>query len=280
MNKTILTGLVIGISLLAGLAKAEPINAELKMGAKRSWKGQIISRDGDWVEFKATGTPKPVRFPAEKITELVFEVSLNTDKISQKMKNREYNGIIILLDKAIKPFAEYSDVPSNLTKYNVLLMELYYRTRQYDKSLAISSKIVGDDRNPALQKKSRMYQVLALLDSGKVDEAETLVAQYGWDQKDSEDTSPEKLYICAKLLASKKEFSEAMQCVAKVIAFNSQDPNWMQPAELLCAEIYTELGLYDSAEEVCSQIELFYKDSPEFDAVIKLRIKIEKLRAE
>ncbi len=280
MNKMILIRLVTGLTLLAGFAEAKPINAELKMGAKRSWKGQIISRDGAWVEFKAAGTPKAVRFPAEKIEELVFEVTLNTDKISKKMEGREYNGVILLLEKAIQPFSEYADIPSNLTKYNVLLIELYYRTQQYEKSLAISSKISGDGRNPALQKKSRMYQILALLDSGKVDEAEALVAQYGWEQNASDDTSPEKLYICAKLFAAKKEYSEAMQCVAKVIAFNSQDPDWMQPAELLCAEIYTELGLYDSAEEVCRQIELFYKDSPEFDAVIKLRIKIEKLRAE
>lgn len=273
-----LTRLVSGILLLAGIAEAAPISAELKMGAKRSWKGQIISREGDWIEFKTTHGPQPIRIGAGSITELIFEVEVDAKKIRRKMANREYNGVISILDKAISPFSEYADIPSNLTKYNALLMELYYRIGQYEKSLTISSKIVGDDRNPVLQKKSRMYQVLALIDGGKVEEAEALVAQYGWDQEVSGATSPEHLYITAKLLALKKKYSEAMQCVAKVIAFNSQDPDWMRPAELLCAEIYTELGLYDSAEEVCRQIELFYKNTPEFDAAAKLRVKIEKLR--
>ena len=54
----------------------------------------------------------------------------------------------------------------------------------------------------------------------------------------------------------------------------------MQPSEMLCAEIYTDLGLYDSGEEVCREIELLYRNSPEFDKAVGLRIKIEELRAE
>ncbi len=280
MNKVFLAGLLSGIFLMVGIAEAQPITVELKMGAKRSWRGQVISRDGEWIEFKIDNSPKPMRIGVEKVTELIFEVEIDTEKISKKLENREYDGVIAMLGRAIKPFAEYDDIPSNLTKYNALLMELYYRTWEYDKSLLISSKIAKDSRNPALQKKSRMYQVLALIDGGKVAEAEAFISEYGWDQNLADDTSPEKLYIAAKLLALKKQYSEAMLCVAKVIAFNSQDPDWMQPAEILCAEIYTELGLYDSAEEVCRQIELFYRDSPEFDAAVKLRVRIKKLRAE
>ena len=83
----------------------------------------------------------------------------------------------------------------------------------------------------------------------------------------------------------KKEYSDAIELVAKVVAFHSQDPDWMQPAEMLCAEIYTELGasnpdMYDSAEEVCRQILMLYPNTPEFDKAKQLSIRIEKLRAE
>ena len=76
-----------------------------------------------------------------------------------------------------------------------------------------------------------------------------------------------------------------MEFVAKVIAFHSQNPDWMQPAEMLCAEIYTELGasntnMYNSAEEVCREILMLYPDTPEFDKAKQLKIRIEKLRAE
>ena len=124
-----------------------------------------------------------------------------------------------------------------------------------------------------------MYHVLALIDGGKAAEAEAQIAGYGWDVELSNDAAPEKLYITAKLKVLNKQYSEAMEHVAKVIAFNSQDPDWMRPAEMLCAEVYTMLGLYDSAEEVCRQIEFLYKDSPEFDKAQQLKLEIKRLRA-
>ena len=78
----------------------------------------------------------------------------------------------------------------------------------------------------------------------------------------------------------KKDHLKAAETVARIIAFHSQDPDWIQPAELLCAEIYIQLGMYDSAEEVCRQIMVLYKNSPEFDQAKQLAVKIEKLRAE
>ncbi len=280
MNKAILNLTVAGVLLMGGFADAKTLSAELIMGNGRSWKGQLVSRDGDWVEFSTGTAAKPIRIGAGTIKELNFVVKIDAEKISEMMDNREFVRVIDSLSRTIDPFAEYSDIPSNLTKYNSLLMELYYRTKQYDKSLAISSKIVGDDRNPSLQSKARIYQTLALIDSGNSDEAKTLLSEYGWDQDVSADAAPEELYIKAKLLVLNGEYSKAMESVAKVIAFNSQDPDWIQPAEMLCAEIYTELGLYDSAEEVCRQILILYKNTPEFDKAKQLRIKIEKLRAE
>ena len=280
MNKTILKLAVAGILLTTAMAGAEPLNVNWLLRGGLSWKGQLFGRDGDWIELKRPEDLKPVRVGANTIKELIFEIDLDIEKVSKSVKNREFDQVVATLEKAIEPFAEYSDIPSNLTKYNALLMELYYRTAQYDKSLAISSKIVEDDRNPELQEKSRIYQALALIDGGKPSEAEALLAKYGWNQDLSNDASPQKLYIAAKLMALKKQYSEAMLLVAKVIAFNSSDLEWMQPAEMLCAEIYTELGLYDSADEVCRQIDVLYKNSPEFDQAQQLKLKIEKLRAE
>ncbi|MCK4564209.1 MAG: hypothetical protein KAU94_06025 [Verrucomicrobia bacterium] len=280
MNKTTLKLAVAGILLTTGMAGAEPLNVEWLLRGGLSWKGQLFGRDGDWIELKRPEDLKPVRVGANTIKELIFEIDLDIEKVSKMVKNREFEQVVATLEKAIDPFTEYSDIPSNLTKYNALLMELYYRTAQYDKSLAISSKIAEDDRNPELQEKSRVYQALALIDGGKPSEADALLAKYGWDQELSGDASPQKLYIAAKLMALKKQYSEAMLLIARVIAFNSSDLEWMQPAEMLCAEIYTELGLYDSAEEVCRQIDVLYKDSPEFDQAQQLKLKIEKLRAE
>lgn len=282
MKKSGFKLILAGVLLCGGQSFAKPLPAELIMGNGRSWKGKLVRRDGDWIEFNNGTSSKPMRIGASKIKELKFKVSINSEKVSKMMRDREFHLVIEMVGEAIDPFAEYSDIPSNLTRYNILLMELLYRTGQYDKSLAISSKIATDVRNPELQKKARLYQAMALIDAGRQAEAEALLAEYGWNE---ESTSPANLYISAKLMVLKKNYSEAIELVAKVVAFHSQNPDWMQPAEMLCAEIYTELGasntnMYNSAEEVCREILMLYPNTPEFDKAKRLKIRIEKLRAE
>lgn len=278
MNKTILSMMLVGTFAVVGVAESAALKAELIMPGGRSWKGSVVSRDGEWIEF-STGA-NPIRVGAGTIEELVFDVKVDAEKLYEMNQNREYKRLISTLNQTLKPYAEYSDVPSNLARYNALLMELYYKTGDYDEAIRIASKIVSDDRDPQLQRKSRIYQALSLIDANRSAEAEALMKDYGWDGELAADAAPETLYISAKLLAMKKDYSGAMELVSKVVAFNSQDPDWMQPAELLCAEIYTELGMYDSAEEVIRQISLLYRDTNEDDLAQKLKIRIEGLRAE
>jgi tetratricopeptide (TPR) repeat protein len=268
-----------GALALVGMVDAAALKAELIMPGGRSWKGSVVNRDGDWIEF-STGTGKPIRLGANTIEGLVFEVKLDAEKLYEMNQNREYDRLITTLKRVLEPYSDYSDIRSNLVRYNALLMELYYKTGDFDSAIGIASKIVKDDRDPKLQEKSRIYHALSLIDAGKSAEAESLMTEYGWDGELGSDATPEKLYITAKLLSMKKDYSGAKELVAKVIAFNSQDPDWMQPAELLCAEVYTELGMYDSAEEVIRQISLLYKDTNEDDLAQKLKIRIEGLRAE
>lgn len=280
MNRALVNSMVAGILFMGGTALAKPLPAELIMGNDRVWKGELVRRDGDWIEFSSGTSAQPIRLGASSIRQVNFEVELDVEKVSALLENREFKRAIDFLSRAIDPFVEYSDIPSNLTKYNTLLMELYYRTEQFEKSLSFSEKIAKDNRNPELQSKARVYQILALVDSGNVEKAEPLMVQYGWNHADPAKASPEELYIKAKLLAKTGEYNQAMEAVAKVIVLHSQDPEWIQPAEILAAEIYAKLGLYDSADEVCRQILILYKDTPEYDRAKELKVEIEKLRAE
>lgn len=280
MNRALVNSMVAGILFMGGTALARPLSAELIMGNGRAWKGDLVRRDGDWIEFSSTTSAQPIRLGASSIKQINFEVELDVEKVSMLLENREFKRVIDILSRAIDPFMEYSDIPSNLTRYNSLLMELYYRTEQFEKALFISEKIAKDDRNPELQSKARVYRILALIDSNNVEKAESLMAQYGWNHADPAKASPEELYITAKLLAKTGKYSQAMEAVSRVIVFYSQDPEWIQPAELLAAEIYVKLGLYDSADEVCRQILILYKNTEEFDRAKELKIEIERLRAE
>jgi tetratricopeptide (TPR) repeat protein len=277
MTKSIFSLALAGAFILGAAAEAASLGAELIMPGGRSWKGQLVGRDGEWIEF-STGA-NPIRVGANTIEELIFTINIDQEALNEMNRNREYERVISALERTLAPYSEYSDIPSNLTQYNALLMELNYKTKNYEKTLELAQQISGDSRDEALQDKSRIYQALSLIDSGRSAEAEALLTEFGWNSDLANDAAPEKLYVTSKLLMLQKQYADAMELVAKIIAFNSQDPEWMQPAELLCAEIYTELGMYDSADEVIREISLLYKNTNEDDLAQQLKIRVDELRA-
>lgn len=280
MSRPVLNLMVAGLLLWASASLGESLPAKLVMGNGKVWKGVIIERDGDWIVFQKDNTARPVRVGASTIKELDFRVSIDANKVSRMVREQQLDKAIEAIDKAIAPFSEYRDLPTNLTRYSGLLMELLFRSGKYSQSLELSAELAKDSRNPKLQQQARVYQALALLNLGRMSDAEALFAEYGWDLNPTDDSSAEMLYIAAKYMELKKQFTPAIENAARVVAFHSQDPDWIQPAELLCAQLYTDLGLYDSADEVCREILLFYRNTPEADAATSLKIKIEKLRAE
>lgn len=278
MNKTILCAALIGVFAGTAMVDAASFKAELKMPGGRSWKGNVVERDGDWIVF-STGEGRPIRIGAGTIDELVFEVKLDEEKLTEMIREREYEGVISTLNQVLSPYIGYGDIRSNLTKYNALLMELYYKTANYDKSIELATKIAEDDRDLALQSNGQVHLVLSLIASEQIEKAKKMLADYGWSDLGA-DAKPQELYVAAKLFVSEEKYAEAMELVAKIVAFNSQDPEWMQPAELLCAEVYTELKMFDSAEEVIRQISLLYKNTNEDDKAQLLKSRIETLRGE
>lgn len=272
---------VVGAMMLSALtAGAEPLKVKWYLRGGQEWDGFLFGTQGEnFVLLKRPVDANPVGVGINTIIELVFDLDLNDEELGKMFAARDYEGIIIKLEKVIAPFDKYDDIPSNLTKYNAMLMESYYRTRQFEKTIHVAKKVAKDSRDPLLQARSQVYQPLAMIEAGKAAEAEALIASFGWNKNLTDDSPPQQLYIVAKLLQLKKQYSEAMLCVARVIAFHSADAMWMQLSEVLCAEIYVELGLYDSAEEVCKQIDTLYKGSEEYDQAQLLKRKIERLRA-
>lgn len=279
MNKSGFIFFITGALLAGSVQAANPLPAELIMPGGRSWKGQVVGLDGDWLEFATGSAAQPIRVGADTIQELAFKVDIDTAEIEVLNRNMQYPQIIAMLETALKPFEPFRDIPSNLAPFNALLMELHYKTGDYAKSLEYASRISEDDRDPALQRKGVVFKGMCLIETDRLSEAEELFETHGWTRELPDDAPAEDLYITARFLFAKKDYSAAMETVAKVIAFNSQDLEWIRPAELLCAEIYLEMGMLDSADEVIREMSLMYTGSFEAEQAQKLKMQVDKARA-
>ena len=106
-------------------------------------KEQLIKRDGDWIEFSTGVSARPIRLGASTIEKINYNVKLNLEQLLQLKEDREFERLISNLNQVLAPFKDYQDIPSNLTRYRALLMELYFLTEEYDQALAYASQLAS-----------------------------------------------------------------------------------------------------------------------------------------
>ncbi len=261
---------------------ATSISAELLMSGGRTWNVDILKRvktdQKDTLQLSING--RVAGIPTSSIKKITYSLELDMDKLLNLKEEREYDLIIDKLNQTLKSYESYMDIPSNLTRYQALLMELYFLTDNFERTIELAKKIQSQSSDALLISSSEIFHARSLIKLGFANEAESLLKNNGWFENINEEAEPEKLFILAELMRLKSDYNRAIELVSYIIAFNSQDPEWTQPAELLCAELYTELKMYDSAEEVINQILLLYPNSLESEKAEELTIKLQILRAE
>jgi len=261
---------------------ATSISAELLMSGGRTWNVDILKRvktdQKDTLQLSING--RVAGIPTSSIKKITYSLELDMDKLLNLKEEREYDLIIDKLNQTLKSYESYMDIPSNLTRYQALLMELYFLTDNFERTIELAKKIQSQSSDALLISSSEIFHARSLIKLGFANEAESLLKNNGWFENINEEAEPEKLFILAELMRLKSDYNRAIELVSYIIAFNSQDQEWTQPAELLCAELYTELKMYDSAEEVINQILLLYPNSLESEKAEELTIKLQILRAE
>ena len=146
--------------------------------------------------------------------------------------------------------------------------------------ITLANNIIENSEDKNLKSSAQIFLARSFIKIGASANAENLLKINGWFDEINAESDPERLFILAELMRLKGDYNRAMELVSYIIAFNSQNTEWTQPSELLCAELYAELKMYDSAKEVINQISLLYPDSIENEKAQELAIKIKQIENE
>ncbi len=71
---------------------------------------------------------------------------------------------------------------------------------------------------------------------------------------------------------------QAIQTATQIVVCHADDAVWLPKAELLCAELYIELELFEAAEVTARQIQQLHEGSEAAVAAGELRKKISELK--
>ena len=175
--------------------------------------------------------------------------------LCEKMFNTgDRKALAGLLEQYVSPVAQYSYLPTNLGGY----LEWLLRAQYWNGNTAGAGRTIGHLRKTGAQEQidfASFYFTLLLLDQGKTDDAEKVFSSIGNPETISEAGAE---FIRGKFALEKGDPRQAMQHVARIIAFHSRDPEWMTPATVLEARIYQKLGHQAKAAVVADELVLAY----------------------
>lgn len=234
----------------------------------RAWRVFLIENRADQLIVRLEKGRANIEVPVNEVErlEMTDYAAYDASQAQAAFDRAEYDKVIDMLEPAMSPVASFMSFKNNLQKDYVLLVKAYYEAG-YASLAAEGAAMLMAAEDTDLQKTAKAYLMLATIAQGDLSEALAL-----W--KTVSDGAA-RLYGKAMMERASGKPEMAIQTVVELIAEHPNDMNWMPSAELLCAELYLEMGMPESAEVVARQVQKFYAGrnvEPEADA-LRLKIK-------
>jgi len=169
--------------------------------------------------------------------------------VQQNFNEANYASVITALEPIAAPSAEYMGIPNNLQDAFALLMNAYYWNGDLVKARE-AALFLKDTQDLHLKLAAQKIQALTAIADGDLTDAEDVFAEI------SEPAA--KLYLRACIERAGQKPEAAIQTAVELIAKHPNDMVWMPLTELLCAELYLDIGMTNSAEATARQAENFY----------------------
>lgn len=180
----------------------------------------------------------------------------------------DYAGVIEILEPVALQAGPFMAMENNLKRPFSLLMRAYYGRGDMEKAkkAAAQLSLVSD---PELKDAAQVISALVSLKNGNIESASATLNQV---------VDPAaKLYIQASVMRANSEYKQALQTAINLIQLYPNNLKWMPVTELLCAELYVELGMLNSAEATARQVQTFYVGTATEQEAKKLREQVQQL---
>ncbi len=241
---------IAGVLLASSGFSAESPKAELYKKDGGAWHVFLIKNGGEELTIRLDKSKANRTFKIAEIDRLEIKHSDYDESVAQALFNEaNYAAVITELEPVAAPVADYMGIQNNLQDAFGLLMNAYYWNDDLQKARAAALKL-KITQHQALKLSALSIQVLTSLAAGDIADAEAVL---------SEVSNPAaKLYLHACVQRASQHPEAAIQTAVELIANHPNDMLWMPITELLCAELYLNMGMTNSAIAAARQTEKFY----------------------
>lgn len=239
-----------GLLLTAGFLQAEA-PAILERTDGKAWRLSLRSRDNGWITARLENASSDRRYEVSGIRFLDFTgIKLDEDRVEQSFCAADYDTVISTLEPALQPYLNYASISNNMENVFVLLMDAYSRKGDSSSAVTLAQKL-KDSSNQAVAAPARIVLARSAVEQGRLADAKEQISAL----KDP----VARLYLTVCLERAQGSPEQAIQTAVQLIAEHGNDMKWLPPTELLCAQLYRELGLLESAAATARQAASFYE---------------------
>lgn len=258
MKTAWMTTLLCATVLLAVGGRADALDVRIQLRDQRVLAGQLTGRVDGNVLFRQSAGEEPVRVPDTAIQQIQFRVSSEENaRIARFYDAREFRTIAEPLVRMLTPLLPYAGLPSNQTENFLRWMVVSYWVGEPERTLELA-QVMSRFPEP-FGRAAAYYRGLAQAETGHLDAVAALLASDRGNEL-YEPGSAARMYLEARIKQHEGRTMEALRTAAAMMAAHSRSTEWMPRVELLCAELYFELGRMDSAQGVLDDIAEFYDD--------------------
>jgi hypothetical protein len=258
--KTRLLSAALLFAALTGLGFADDaVKVRIKTVDKRNYSAALVSHDGGAVLFNVANDPVLYKIPDAQIASIEFPLDKREEEARQRLFDEgNYKPLAEQLQTKLTPLMPYASLPSNLNQAFLQWMTASYWIADYDRTLALAAAL-QPLKTEGLSSEVLFYSQLAKLAQGDFQTLETFLKTPDGDRI-YPPGSAVRLYIDARLLQRQAQYIPAIRTAARLMARHSRDTDWIPQTELLCAELYFQLDMPESARAVLADIKEFYSD--------------------
>ena len=222
-------------------------------------KGKLI--------FQKPGKDQNIPLPKNKISKLTFlskskeRPLLNQELLNTYFSKGEYSSLITEFDVVFSPYWDYMDIENNLQQPFLKLIDSYLHKKSFDK-VKRAGKILIKSSNKDLLLKGHIY--IAMAELSNVDTNGVVLPSSVKIVKEIQEKMPAvagELYLQACIDRAKGNPKAAFSNLCTIIVTHGNDMRWMPDAELLCAYLYLDSHLTNSAIGVAKQVKSIYGGS-------------------
>ncbi len=259
---------IAGVLLATSGVSAETLQAELYKKDGGAWYVFLVKNGGEELTIRLNKSKVNRTILVDEVERLnIQHPEYDEAQVQQKFDEADYAAVITVLEPVAASSADYMGIPNNLQNAFGLLMNAYYWNGDHAKANTAALKL-GLTQDPVLKLSAMNIQALTAMHAGNLAEAETVL---------SEISDPAaKLYLQACLQQANQQPEAAIQTAVELIANHPNDMRWMPVTELLCANLYLDMGRTNSAIATARQTEKFYAGTSIGKEAQTLRETLEK----